>query len=1340
MEKDTTVREGKRFRILIGAALGGLVFIVIVFLTLVFMYRYTSVIDRGVGRLVDLLVDHHLTVRFEDISGNPFTGLEVRNLFVATKTDTVEVPLVQLHYRFSDLLQKRLAFQSIVLLNPSVKLSSSGEKESPGEPVSAPLDTMELYRVLERLPFVSLKRIVVHNGRLTVQDSAHREVFEDIQLELAVLLSRDRVEIKPRYLKARWAGHPAVLEDVSFSLIGTRKRVTLNQFEARFSQGKLVGHGEVEFYPRLRFFLFADTSSLDLSLLRQLFPQLPYRQGRVTVYGSFMGRPDAYRGELFLSAHLDGLRIQRFHTWYRKDRGEYRLEEVELAGNFGRLYGKVLFSTSSRNAADLRFSRLDLHKLGLGREVTRMNGRLRLQFDTWQLSRISGEGDLWLQGFQAGKVRLDSLKLTLVARQGNWRFVQPSRVVVGPGSVFYLKGNLSPQGQLQATLTTEHNRLDTLFTRLGWGTLGGIGALDVTVSGPLRNPDLQARLQLDTLTAPELTVFGVKGQVDVKQVLGRREGVLNLRLAAGRLRAMPITEGRALFRVYQNVLEIDTVQFKSHNNTIFTRGQLQILGDSLELVLSDFLFRYQAYQVQNSGFVVLNYANKRLHFSRMQLETTGQGTVSLHGFVDMYGESELEGEIRQVRLAPFNQFINWKYALAGELDARFELAGVLSHPQGNLEFWVRDLALDQHFLGRVHVRLGVVKQQLTLEEFAFTGLEGARLLASGSASLIHIKGQKHWHLDPAIPLQLKVEMDSLQVEPYLFLFTVNYPLKGRLDGSIELEGKLSNPLGRFLLDVHQLQVREYRFPRAHLDGRFNSNRILLDFGQINFMDTELLVNGYKTIHWDLDHPGQLFADPRFKAHVVIQEDSVNFLNVFLPDVDRILGQIQADLWLGGQITDPQVLKGEVNIEDGVLYLSRLENPIRELSVKASVDETGWLNVERFQGVSRKRSGGGSFFRKFVRLFTSPIASLLGARRPVGEVELTGGMNVRHLLRPRFDLTLRLKEAYVNYFVENVRLLLSSDALRITGQDTIKITGKVRVEEGEVDVDFSESEKNVLLSSEVREQPPFLQYALELEIPGNFFVRSQTPFNSFDIQLSGDLRVTKLPREPIEMLGVLLIRKGTYFVQIEQFDIQSGKIEFVNPKEVPEIEIFAQRRKYGLVFDLTVRGKLNNPQKEIRIWDARTNQELPYTDVKDQMALLMFGVPFDQLGASGQDVLLSKGQEVLYQTAAALIEREARHFIGLDEVRIESYSAFQSRRLNQSSRLALGKYLTPSLYLEFKTALGNSRVPSPQLNWEAGNQIYLEYRLSRGFTISTLYERLAERSDRVKLDISWRYEF
>ena len=108
------------------------------------------------------------------------------------------------------------------------------------------------------------------------------------------------------------------------------------------------------------------------------------------------------------------------------------------------------------------------------------------------------------------------------------------------------------------------------------------------------------------------------------------------------------------------------------------------------------------------------------------------------------------------------------------------------------------------------------------------------------------------------------------------------------------------------------------------------------------------------------------------------------------------------------------------------------------------------------------------------------------------------------------------------------------------------------------------------------------------------------------------------------------------------------------------------------------------------------------------------------------------------------------FIGLDEIRVENpegFIDFTNLRLNQPSEqsaISLGKYLMPNLYLEYKTQLrspgvtGTGEAPTPRLGWEAGNRIYLEYRINRNWSVSSFYVK--QIYDKFKIDISWRYSF
>jgi hypothetical protein len=324
-------------------------------------------------------------------------------------------------------------------------------------------------------------------------------------------------------------------------------------------------------------------------------------------------------------------------------------------------------------------------------------------------------------------------------------------------------------------------------------------------------------------------------------------------------------------------------------------------------------------------------------------------------------------------------------------------------------------------------------------------------------------------------------------------------------------------------------------------------------------------------------------------------------------------------------------------------------------------------------------------------------------------------------------------------------------MTVTGSDTISIEGDVVIHKGEVDLDLKESEKNLLLSSNVRETKPFLRYQLGVSIPGNFYIRSEALFNSFDMMLMGDMQIIQEPKSLLEIYGNLEVPKGKYF-QFEEFRIRNGRIEFINPKELPKLNIFAEKNKYGYLFQLHVEGSLNNPIKEIRIFDPNTREDIThlYPETKDQIALLLFGMTFNEIGGSAGSVALGKGQEVINEAIISKIEQEARRFIGVDEIRVESEGGlidFTNLRLNQMSKnsaISLGKYLMPNLYVEYKTQLGGSGVSTlgdasaPQLDYEVGNQVYLEYRINRNWSISSFYAK--QLYDKFKIDISWRYTF
>ena len=65
-------------------------------------------------------------------------------------------------------------------------------------------------------------------------------------------------------------------------------------------------------------------------------------------------------------------------------------------------------------------------------------------------------------------------------------------------------------------------------------------------------------------------------------------------------------------------------------------------------------------------------------------------------------------------------------------------------------------------------------------------------------------------------------------------------------------------------------------------------------------------------------------------------------------------------------------------------------------------------------------------------------------KPEGSLDGEGTISFADVKRPKIDLTFDMHKFYLDYFIENTSLLISSDELRISGRDTINVTGKLEL--------------------------------------------------------------------------------------------------------------------------------------------------------------------------------------------------------------------------------------------------------------------------------------------------------
>ncbi len=1297
------------------------------------LYSYTTVLDKAVIGLINQLSSDDLRISFKKMSGNLVGGVRLDQVQVILKEDTLSCKRIELDYSLMDILHSEYRIERLILYKPKLIFHVGRQSVSP-EP-SLPIDSLLNQFDFQALPLIDIKELIVRDGEILVRRNGAVERFEDIQIGLSAEITERKVEVRPRYIRANWVNRDLPIENISFQLLGNKKRIALNQLEARIPHLKLVGHGEVEFSPRFQLRLFADTTRLELPLIRALYPEVPFQQGYVKLYGSFLGTPGNFFGDFYLGAELDSLEIKSLHTRYSRQGDDYRLDSLRLESNFGRLSGTVEFNNRREVDADLVVDRFNLRRTGFSDLETMLNGRVQLRFVDLNPEQISGRAGIELVDSRIDRARFDTLSIQLSAKRGEWTLHSPSRVVFGPQSNIAFHGGLSRDRQIDLTVETTENQLDQLFSDLQMEQFGGAGEFRLHISGPVQNPHVKGRLYVDSLTIGASVVYGIDGQIDLKNVLEGRRGDLSLELATGFVNDVFLTSGELDVKFQDNRIFIDPFQFYSEENFVQTRAVTTLNGSDLELVVNEFKIRYNDYDIHNPAPLKIHLRSDSVLVEEFRLVSSDSGFVEAGGHLALNGESYFNAEVSHLHLAPFNQYFYWDHILEGRADAQVEISGAMDNPEVLVFLGLNDLSINGNFLGKLSSEVLYRDNALGINFFDFERDSSSYLTINGAVDVSLVRDSAHTAISTEIPLDLNLVMANFRLQDYAFLYPTNYPLQGSISGRLDLSGNLTHPRGTFNLSGEEIRYLDYYFPSIRLDGRLSPDQIRLDMGVVNFNHTIIKLNGEKAIRWDVNHPDSLLSDKHFRLRAKIDEDSLNFLGAVNPELERLTGKIQAEALLEGDYDQPRLSEAEIQVQDGRLYLAKLQNSIDEVQLRAHL-EGPRLVLDEFSARSPRQQFNQTIFQRLL----ASVTHIFFPEKQRGDIKGSGWVDLSILNRPKINLEFSLDNTYFDYFLENTRIVVSSDNLTIAGRDTLLIAGDILINQGEVELDFAESEKNLLLSTALREEPPFLQYNLGVEIAPNFYVRNTETLNAFDLKLSGRLQVLKEPRGLIEMYGALQ-SDGKYFVQGEDFKIRNGKIDFINPKELPQVNLYAQKQKNNLLFNLRVTGPIDAPEKEITIQDEQGNT-LSVPDVKDQIALLLFGVRFNELDTNTESLLLSKGEQVVTQAVIARIEKEARSFTGLDQVRLDGQVNFFSSRLNQPSSIALGKYLTSKLYLEYKSQLVSAGVDAHRADvaWEAGNQIYLEYRLNRHWSFTTTFQRTEEGNERVKLDISWKVEF
>jgi len=283
----------------------------------------------------------------------------------------------------------------------------------------------------------------------------------------------------------------------------------------------------------------------------------------------------------------------------------------------------------------------------------------------------------------------------------------------------------------------------------------------------------------------------------------------------------------------------------------------------------------------------------------------------------------------------------------------------------------------------------------------------------------------------------------------------------------------------------------------------------------------------------------------------------------------------------------------------------------------------------------------------------------------------------------------------------------SSTLRITGATSsgIEISGPVTIDRAEISVGGGQTASFPTLEVReinkpgsavaVRQPTPArkptnkapapgatpITLALDVRAPQAVFVRGR----GLDAEMSGQITVSGSPSAPA-VIGGFTMRRGTFSLGSRRLTFSKGIVTLDNLDSIdPRLDFLATTTAQSSTIGVAITGTSREPRIEIT--------STPSMPPDEAMALLIFGKPASQLGASELLQVAQALAELAGQSPGEGVLSRLRKGLGLDQLGVGTSSSSNSAATGASGNgvsLEAGRYVAPGVYVGARQgAAGNS---------------------------------------------------
>ena len=1337
-------------------------FVIIFFGTIILIYSTTDMIEKTVVDYLNIRLRDQVEIRFASLRGSLLNHIEIEKLEIVfhdqarldgTGQARLSADYVELDYNLLQLLYNRVQVNKIFIDRLDVEVFPP-VGEQPGraqeaEPFSldSTLNTIQnlafIDSLLESLPEIGIRDVQVFAGSVHLVNQ--EMTFSQIDAKIERLqIDGTQFFFKLDQLKGYWPEKDLRLRNVSFVLSGDGDHITLNQLQVHTEKSKLSCSAYYGYKRGIDLTLDVHECFIDMNEIYQVSGDEEFKDGFIQGSLSVSGKPLHFIMQADLNGRWQDHRIHQINVNGEYNHGLVTLKDVALHSDAGLVRASGQGRENQGARGKLQFETINLNRLAADLMPTDLNGALTIDFKSLNFKRPTGKGFLSVYHSHIDSVRFDSLRLALDVQAGNWQILKPSFLRFAQNSRFELEGTLTREQEMDLSISSFNNDLSDLSRAFRIDDLQGLFDMQIRGFGALADPTISGSVTFPFVEMDSVRLQTIDLRLYVQNIFTERNGNLDFLIDSAWVYAVPLSDITLQATSLRNELDIETLQFQNKQNYLAASARAVFHPDSIELVLPFFKAEYENYWLANDGDMVFFYDSSGFRIKALKLQGPQDSHLNLNGFWDRQN-NDLSASllIDRMEIEPFEQFWLKQFKLQGTVAGSIDFKHLLTNPDIDLNLNAQQLIYNDAELGDLRSQIQFQDSSLFISQLTLQKDERVFDIGGNFGFNFGEKGFESFDLAEGTLADFRINWENIDLAALAPVFKTTKRLRGQLSGYMEVGGNVIRPRLRQFLSIDNFMYGDYEIDSLRMFGQYNSGYIILDSLSGVFNKTRFDLRGWQRYNLNLADIDTNILNQPWNLYLRSSDDGINFLGLFNEQLESIEGVYDLELYIGGTPLKPAITQGHIKMDNGSLLLARVMDPIERLKMDITIADSV-MTIHEFSGYSIEEK---DFWQRGWRLIKA-LVPWSGRKINEGYVSAKGSIALHDATRPRLDLTVNMDELYINYFVENTKLLLTTRRLSISGRDTISVAGSFYIPKAEYEVDFAKIERNLYLYETTTEPltPPYLAVNLNVFIPGGFTITS-SPLdltNNFRVGINGNLQIIIEPADVITQIsGHLEITSGKYSSWNQNFEVRSGSIDFINPKVLnPDINLVAAKQLGPRLFELIISGNLEKLSQQIRVSEGGREIDLP---MMDKIAMLTFGTDLQQVTTRTDSTLRNVGSEIVTTSLLTAVERGAEQLTGLDKVEItasDNILDLNRVRLNnglKDASISLGKYLTTDLYIEYRTQF-NEGVPAPRLSWDAGNRLGLEYRINRHWSFDSFYEKTMQGNNKIQLGLNWQYQF